>query len=288
MLYSLADVIAMRRIFEMSEGDAEFKRIQGRKLDALLGYCESAACRRKLLLNYFGEAHDGRCGSCGNCLEPCESWDGTIAAQKALSCVYRTGQRFGAGHLADVLMGRRTAKVDRWGHGRIKTFGVGKELDKTAWMSVFRQLLSAGLLSVDLGQVAGLRLTAESRPVLRGAQKVFFRTDTTASAVRRRKPASTAAAFTIEDGESEALFETLRQLRLEIARRLEVPPYVIFHDNTLKEMAALKPATEEQFLAIKGVGAAKARRYSAVFLDCIRTGQVDLSRHMDRIIGVTS
>jgi ATP-dependent DNA helicase RecQ len=288
MLYSLADVIAMRRIFEMSEGGAEFKRIQGRKLEALLGYCESAACRRKLLLNYFGEAHDGRCGSCSNCLEPCETWDGTIAAQKALSCVYRTGQRFGAGHLADVLMGRRTAKVDRWGHGRIKTFGAGGELEKTAWMSVFRQLLSAGLLSVDLGQVAGLRLTAESWPLLRGEQKVFFRTDIAASAARRRKPSSTAPAFTIEDGESEALFETLRKLRLEIARQLGIPPYLIFHDNTLKEMAALKPATEEQFLAIKGVGAAKARRYSAVFLDCIRNGEVDLFRHMDRINGVTS
>jgi ATP-dependent DNA helicase RecQ len=158
MSHSLSDVIAMRRIFELSEGNDEFKHIQRKKLDVLLGYCESVGCRRKLLLNYFGEKYDESCKACDNCLSPVETWDGTVATQKALSCVYRTGQRFGAGHLANVLMGKQTQQVQRWNHGHIKTFGVGKELDKNSWMSVFRQLLSAGLLSVNLGKISSVRL----------------------------------------------------------------------------------------------------------------------------------
>ena len=141
MLYSLSDVVAMRRIFELSEGSNEYKHVKRKKLDALLGYCESVECRRKLLLNYFGENYDGPCQACDNCLNPAETWDGTVAAQKALSCVYRTGQRFGALHLANVLMGKHTKQVLRWNHDRIKTFGIGKELDEKTWMSVFRQLL---------------------------------------------------------------------------------------------------------------------------------------------------
>jgi ATP-dependent DNA helicase RecQ len=283
MLYSLADVIAMRRLFELSEGNEEFKRIQRKKLDALLGYCEAVECRRKILLNYFGEKYDGPCQTCGNCLNPVESWDGTVAAQKALSCVYRTGQRFGAGHLANVLMGKESQQVQRWKHDRIKTFGVGKELDKNSWMSVFRQLLSAGLLSVDLGQIAGIRLTDNSWPVLKGQRNVFFRKDSVYSKTRTAKKPSKATERFFENEESQQLFETLRKLRLDISRQLEVPPYIIFPDKSLKEMAAVKPETVDDFLQITGVGASKSQRYSAVFLDCIRGEKIDLSRYIETI-----
>jgi ATP-dependent DNA helicase RecQ len=283
MLYSLADVIAMRRLFELSEGNAEFKRIQRKKLDALLGYCEAVECRRKILLHYFGETYAGPCQACGNCLNPVESWDGTVAAQKALSCVYRTGQRFGAGHLVNVLMGKESQQVQRWKHHRIKTFGVGQELDKNSWMSVFRQLLSAGLLSVDMGQFAGIRLTDDSWPVLKGERDVFFRKDLEYSKTQTDKKPSKATGRIFINEESRQLFEILRKLRLDISRQLEVPPYIIFPDKSLKEMAAVKPATLDDFLQITGVGASKARQYSAVFLDCIRGEKIDLSRYIPNI-----
>jgi len=283
MLEYYADVIAMRRLFELSEGDDEFKHVQRKKLDALLGYCESVECRRRLLLNYFGEKYDGPCQACDNCLKPVETWDGTVAAQKALSCVYRTGQRFGAAHLANVLMGKQTRQVQRWHHDRIKTFGVGKELDKNSWMSVFRQLLSAGLLSVDLGQIAGVRLCEDSWPVLKGQRNVFFRKDLAYSKTQIDKQPLRATDLALENEESRQLFETLRKLRLDIARQLEVPPYVIFHDKSLKEMAFLKPATKQDFLKITGVGTSKAQRYSEVFLDCIRGEKIDLSQYITKI-----
>ena len=285
MLYSLADVIAMRRLFELSEGNAEFKRIQRKKLDALLGFCEAVECRRKILLHYFGEKYDGPCQACGNCLNPVESWNGTVAAQKALSCVYRTGQRFGAGHLANVLMGKESPQVQRWNHDRIKTFGVGQELDKNSWMSVFRQLLSAGLLSVDMGQFAGIRLTEDSWSVLRGERDVFFRKDSVYSKTQTDKKPLKANEHIFENEESRQLFEILRKLRLDISRQLEVPPYIIFPDKSLKEMAAVKPANLEDFLQITGVGASKAQRYSEVFLDCIRGEKIDLSRYIANIQG---
>ena len=285
MLYSLADVIAMRRLFELSEGNAEFKRIQRKKLDALLGFCEAVECRRKILLHYFGEKYDGPCQACGNCLNPVENWDGTVAAQKALSCVYRTGQRFGAGHLANVLMGKESPQVQRWKHDRIKTYGVGQELDKNSWMSVFRQLLSAGLLSVDMGQFAGIRLTEDSWSVLRGERDVFFRKDSVYSKTQTDKKPLKANERIFDNEESRQLFEILRKLRLDISRQLEVPPYIIFPDKSLKEMAAVKPANLEDFLQITGVGASKAQRYSEVFLDCIRGEKIDLSRYIANIQG---
>jgi len=275
MVYSLADVMAMRRIFELSEGTDEFKHVLRKKLEALLGYCETVECRRKLLLNYFGEKYDGSCRNCDSCLNPAETWDGTVAAQKALSSVFRTGQRFGAGHLADVLMGKQTPQVQSWNHDRIKTYGVGKELDKNTWMSVFRQLLSAGLLSVDMGRIAGLRLTDESWKVLKGQQNVFFRKDSIYSKMKSARQPSKPDKNVFEDEGSRRLFEKLRKLRLDIARKLEVPPYVVFHDRSLKEMALIKPATADDFLRITGVGASKAKRYSEAFLACIQGEKID-------------
>ncbi len=279
MLYSFGDVGALLQLFALSEGGDGIKRIRRKKLDALLGYCESAACRRKLLLNYFDESHDGRCGNCDNCLNPPEVWDGTVAAQKALSCVYRTGQRFGVRHLIDVLTGKATEKIEKWGHDRIKTFGVGKDLDASTWQSVYRQLLSAGLLAVEPGRFSSVRLTDESWLVLKGEQTVFFRKDLSQPKTAKGRRPSKPADLGPETEESRALFETLRNLRLEIAQRLKVPSYVIFHDKSLKEMALARPATASDFSCITGVGATKTRRYSAVFLACIRGEEIVLSQY---------
>ena len=252
MLYSLSDVVAMRRIFELSEGSNEYKHVKRKKLDALLGYCESVECRKKLLLNYFGENYDGPCQACDNCLNPAETWYGTLAAQKALSCVYRTGQRFGALHLANVLMGKHTKQILHWNHDRLKTFGIGKELDEKTWMSVFRQLLSAAFLSVESGQFSGIRLTKKSWTILRGKQKVFFRNDLTYSKAKNDKQPSTSIEGVLNNENKQDLFETLRKLRLKISKQLKVPPYIIFNDQSLKEMALFKPATVNDFLQIKG------------------------------------
>ena len=284
MVYSLADVIAMRQLFELSEGGEEFRNVQRKKLDALLGYCESVECRRKLLLAYFGEKYDGPCNTCDGCLHPVETWDGTVAAQKALSCVYRTGQRFGAAHLANVLVGSETRQVKRWRHDRIKTFGVGRELDRNAWMSVFRQLLSAGFLSVDTGKFAGIRLTGASWPVLKGHKAVFFRKDTPSCSHAGMKRRETKTGDPAPGDEKQRqLFERLRQLRLDIARKLEVPPYVVFPDRSLKEMAVFKPDRADEFLEITGVGALKARRYGEVFMACIRGEEIDIARYIGKI-----
>jgi ATP-dependent DNA helicase RecQ len=274
MAYSLADVVATRALFEASEGSEEFKRIRARQLDALLGFAETIRCRRAVLLGYFGEDYPAPCGNCDNCLEAVETWDGTVAAQKALSCVYRTGQRFGAAHLTDVLVGNASASVSRHRHDRIKTFGAGHDLTAGEWRSVFRQLAAAGLLAVNPGEISGFRLTPKSWPVLKGTQSICFRKDRRPSkTVKSLKAAKTAAAAEVDAFQREgspALFERLRRLRLDIAKGLGVPPYVVFHDRTLKEMAALKPSTEAELLRVSGVGERKAGQYGALFLDAIR------------------
>jgi len=275
MVYSLFDVTALRRMFEMSEGGQEFKYVLQKKLEALLGYCESVTCRRKLLLNYFGETHNGQCGACDSCLNPAKTWDGTVAAQKALSCVYRTGQRFGAGHLTNVLMGNTTPQIERWEHDRIKTFGAGRELDKDTWMSVFRQLLSAGLLSVDMEQISGFHLTDGSWKVLRREREVFFRKDSSVSAKSIEKPLSRSVKDDFADEEDQSLFETLRKLRLDIARHQGVPPYIVFNDKSLKEMAIVKPSNIHEFLKINGVGDSKAQQYGELFLTCIEDARME-------------
>jgi ATP-dependent DNA helicase RecQ len=271
MTYSLSDVVAVRVLMEGSEGDAAFKRLQGRKLEALLGYCETVECRRRALLGYFGEAYLQPCRNCDNCLQTVQTWDGTVAAQKALSCVYRTGQRFGAVHLTDVLVGNRSQSVQRHGHDRIKTFGAGAELSSGEWRSVFRQLAANGLLTVNLAEITSFRLTAASWPVLRGTQSVCLRKDEPPheAAKPARKPA--APVDDAGDERSRLLFEKLRQLRMEISRRLNVPPYVVFHDRTLREMAALRPSTRAELLGITGVGERKAEQYGDLFLGVIQS-----------------
>jgi ATP-dependent DNA helicase RecQ len=267
MLYSLADVIAARQMLLRSEGNDTFKFIQQRKLDALLGYCETTACRRQVLLRYFGETRDEACGNCGTCLDgDMKVWDGTVAAQKALSAVYRTGQRFGAQYLINVLLGQEDERMRRFGHDRLKTFGVGRELSDKQWRSVFRQLIAQGYLSVEMDRRAGFVLTEKSRPVLRGEETVPLREDPAAPRRSRRK---TKAAEVVEDSPAAGLWEHLRALRREIAQHHEVPAYVIFHDKTLKEMAFLRPTTREALLAVSGVGETKADRYGSQFIEAI-------------------
>jgi len=272
MVYSLADVVAMRRLLETSDGDAAFKRIQQQKLEALFGYCEAAACRRQALLGYFGEAYPHACGNCDTCRQEIETWDGTVAAQKALSCVYRTGQCFGAAHLTDILVGNCTERVRQLKHDRLKTFGVGDDLPQAEWRAVFRQLLAGGFLTVDMGKISGFRLTEKSWPVLKGLQPVQFRKDP--HPVKPKRPVKPSSKKILEfenEGDSQ-LFEKLRRLRLEISRELELPPFVVFHDKTLREMAILKPASRAAMLQITGVGEQKLARYGDRFLDAVKAG----------------
>ncbi len=272
MVYSLADVVAMRKLQDQSEGDEAFKRIQQRKLEALLGYCEAVECRREALLGYFGETYPAPCPACDNCSQAVDAWDGTIAAQKALSCVYRTGQRFGAAHLTDILVGNPNKRVLLLRHDRLKTFGAGKELSPIEWRSVYRQLLAAGMLSVNIGKISGYRLTEKSWSVLRSERNVRFRKDP--RLIRNKKVVKVSPKHMPDflDDDARQLFEKLRQLRLDLSKKLGVPPFVIFHDKTLTQMAALRPNSRGELLQINGVGERKAEQFGEDFLNAIRSG----------------
>ena len=271
MVYSLADLVAMRKLQESTEADESFKRIQQQKLESLLGYCETVECRRSVLLGYFGETYPAPCNTCDNCRQPIETWDGTVSAQKALSCVYRTGQRFGAAYLTDVLVGDSNQRIERFGHDRIKTFGVGQELSKAKWRSVFRQLLAAGALTANISEISGFRLTEKSRPILKGDEKIQFRKDTVSIPKKRTIHTAPVRVTELMTTDSQALFEKLRKLRLDISKRLGIPPFVVFHDKTLMEMAAHQPRNREELLRISGVGIKKADRFGDLFLAVINS-----------------
>jgi len=267
MVYSLADVVALRRMLETSDGDEQFKRVQQRKMEAMLGFCETAGCRRQVLLGYFGEAHAGACGYCDTCEGKVETWDGTIAVQKALSCVFRTGQRFGAVYLINVLLGMVDERILGFGHDKISTFGIGKELSEREWKSVFRQLAAAGLISADIEGKGGFRLTPKSGPVLRGEQKFELRKDPVP--VKSKKAAARQAREKAAPADLE-LWERLRTLRLAIAKSQSVPPYVVFHDSTLREMERRRPQSLDELARIPGIGKRKLETYGKQFLDLIR------------------
>jgi ATP-dependent DNA helicase RecQ len=267
MLYGLEDAIKMRQFIEGSDAPEAQKQIERRKLDALIGYCETAQCRRQVLLGYFGENLPRPCGNCDTCLEPAERFDGTELAQKALSCVYRTGERFGAVHMIDVLRGGDSEKIRKFGHDRLSTYGIGKDLSAAEWRSVFRQLVAAGLLAPDI-QHGGLRLGPDCRAVLRGERRVELSRDS----VRERRPRETrkaAAAAGVAPPAAQSLFDALRTKRLALAKAQGVPPYVIFHDSTLLAMAEAKPQDLEALARLPGIGEAKLRRYGAAFLGVI-------------------
>lgn len=269
MVYGLSDVIMLRQILSKSEATDERKLLEKRKLEALLGFCETTHCRRKVLLNYFGEDYQTTCGNCDNCLEPVETWDGTTAAQMALSCAYRTDQRFGVKHLIDVLLGNDTDQIKRFRHDKVSTFGIGKEYSSKQWDSIFRQLVAAGYLTVDMEGYGSLRLTPESRALLRGEQRIALRKDLPP---RPKKIAMTTQSPNAKEifSVDETLLQMLKNIRMQLARSQGVPPYIIFHDSTLIEMQAKKPTTLEAMAEISGVGQQKLVRYGQIFLEAIK------------------
>jgi ATP-dependent DNA helicase RecQ len=270
MTYGMQDVTALMALLEGANLEERQRRIERQKLNALLGYCETVACRRQVLLGYFGEA-SGPCGNCDTCLNPPHTWDGTVAVQKALSCVYRTGQRFGVAYLVDVLMGHMTDRIEQFGHHNLKTFGVGTELGKREWQSVFRQLVAQGHLAVDIEGHGGLHLSDTAPAVLRGEVPVAFRGDMAEAlpARARKERAPSGAADAALAPAEEALWQALRALRLEIAREQGVPPYIIFHDTTLLDMVRRRPRDLAALALVPGVGASKLARYGDRFLVAI-------------------
>jgi ATP-dependent DNA helicase RecQ len=265
MLYGLQDVVRLRQMLDESDAAEEFKRLERHKLDALLGWCEAPGCRRRALLNYFGDTYGDDCGNCDGCLVPAESWDGLEASRKLLSAVYRTGQRFGAAHVVDVLLGKTTDKVLQHQHDQLSVFGIGAEYSSRKWRSVIRQLIVMGHLRADAERYGALVLTDSSRPVLRGETPISFREDP-AQAKARRKPSPRSAEINAEDA---ALWDALRACRRELADEQGVPAYVIFHDRTLQDMLHLRPRDASELLLVNGVGQAKLERYGQRFLDVL-------------------
>ncbi len=266
MMYGLQDVLTLKQMMESSAADEKHKRIERHKLDSMLGFSELTSCRRQALLKYFGDHLQEPCGNCDTCLTPVETWDATVVAQKALSCVHRTGQRFGVNYLSDVLMGKDNERIKTFGHDRLGVYGIGAELNARQWRGVFRQLIARNLLTVDLQGHGGLRLTEECRRVLRGEQVLMLRIEpeNKKTSVRKRKQ---------KPGINESnkyLWEALRACRKKLSEQLGVPPYVIFHDATLMDMLERQPQNRQQFSRISGVGEHKLEAYADEFLSVIQ------------------
>lgn len=270
MTYGLGDVVSMRQMLDNGDAPEARKQVERQKLDALLGFCESTACRHQTILRYFGEAHPGHCKQCDNCLSPVDTWDATKAAQMALSTVYRTGQRFGVVHLIDVLLGKTNPKIQQFNHQQLSTFGIGKELSQQQWSSVFRQLVAAGYLATDVEAYGGLKLTELSRPVLRSEAEVWLRRDSELAKNRVSKAGRSANAKAGYAAVSDdPLWLLLKEKRMALAKEQGVPPYVIFHDSTLLEMVNRKPQSLTDMAKISGVGQAKLERYGDAFLEVL-------------------
>ena len=268
LCYGLGDMVLLKQMIEQSEAGEERKQLERRKLDQLLGYCESMQCRRQVLLAGFGETYPQPCGNCDNCLSPADTWDATQAARKALSCVYRTGQRFGAAHLIDVLRGGEGERIRQFGHDKLSTYGIGTDLDAKAWRGVFRQLVAAGLLQVDAEGFGGLRLTDASRAVLVGGQTVMLRRELPSKKSRDRDGGPrTGLPVGTQD---LPLFRALRDLRARLAKEQNVPAYVIFHDSTLRNIAERRPESMGELAQVGGIGGAKLERYGAEVLEVVR------------------
>ncbi len=266
MAYGMQDVALQHaRIAESAAGEDQ-KILEAQRLTALLAYCEAPRCRRQVLLDYFGEQRQP-CGNCDLCAEPPELWDGTQAAQKALSAIFRTGMRFGVAHLTDILRGKATDKVRQWHHDQLPTFGVGSNLDDHAWKSVFRQLAAAGLVHVDMAEHGALQLTEAAREVLKGRRAVQLRRP-----AKRKTPSPSRSSATVSDlaPADEALFQLLRKWRSDTAREQSVPAYVILHDRTLRELAEVRPISLGQLSGISGMGSAKIEHYGEELLVLIR------------------
>ncbi|HEY5799735.1 MAG TPA: RQC domain-containing protein, partial [Burkholderiaceae bacterium] len=261
MAYGLQDVVLQRRMIDESEADEGFKRVLGQKLDAMLGLCETLHCRRVRLLDYFGEA-SGPCGNCDTCISPPVSFDATVPVQKLLSTIYRVEQRFAAGHVIDVLRGVETDRIKQWRHDQLSVFGIGADRSEAEWRAILRQAIALGLVSVDYDVYNSLKLTDESKPVLRGGQKIELREYQ--KPVKARRDAAKPRSGYVESDLSprdQIVFEKLRWWRMETARAHNVPAYVIFVDATLREIAKAKPGSLAQLRGVSGVGERKLASY---------------------------
>ena len=267
MVYGLQDVVRLQQMQAGSDASEQFKRSERHKLDAMLGLCEVTSCRRKVLLNYFDDEAAAQCGNCDNCQIPPETWDASEAAQKVLSCIYRTGQRFGVAHVTDVLLGKETSKVLQHKHQQLSTFGIGSDTSEPQWRSVIRQLVVRGLLRVDVEGFSALQLTALCRPVLRGEQSLHLRKEELKAPSSRGSKSSRKKSPVLP--EHQQLWDALRECRKRLAEENNVPPYVIFHDATLREMLEARPMSRVDLLTITGVGESKLDKYGSDFIEVI-------------------
>ena len=264
MVYGFQDVTKLRQMLDSAQGDEQHKRVEQIKLNAMLGFCELTTCRRHALLAYFDEAAAEQCGNCDTCLTPVETWDGTEAAQKALSVIYRTDQRFGVSHLVDVLLGKASDKISQFGHDQLSLYGIGQEHSAQAWQSVFRQLVAAGHVVADPERFGGLALTEKCRPLLKGQDTIAFRLDPV------QKTSKKLSKAPLPDDIDVGIWEALRAHRRELAEVQGVPPYVIFHDSTLQAMAEQMPSSLAEFGALLGVGERKLEKYGDGFLQVLQ------------------
>lgn len=270
MAYGLQDVINLRSMMSQSDADEKHKRVENHKLETMLGLAELTGCRRKVLLSYFGDTLEAPCGNCDNCVSPPETWDATNDARKALSCVYRTGQRFGVTYLVDVLLGKLSERIQRFEHDKQSTFGIGTDLSASDWRNLFRQLIARGLLAVDVDGHGSVVLTESSRPVLRGEQSLHFRkVKGNALSSGRTRNTKRKSKIAIND-QDQPLWEALRALRKQLSDLAGVPAYVVFSDSTLADMIAIKPRDENEMSNVNGVGSHKLEQYGDEFLAVIR------------------
>ena len=270
MAYGLQDVITLRKMLQDSNADEAHKRIEYHKLDAMLALCEQVHCRRQSLLGYFGDRLEQPCGNCDTCLEPVKTWDGTLAAQKALSCIHRTQQRYGVGYLIDVLRGKSTERILRATHDQLSTFGIGNDIDEQQWHSVFRQLVARGLVAVDFDRFGALQLTEACRPILRGEQQLMLRKDLKAEKVKAGAERARKTGREFAKADDTLLWNALRAKRKMLAEAQDVPPYVIFHDATLMAMLEAKPSNRREMSLLSGVGERKLELYADEFLAVIK------------------
>ncbi len=270
MVYGMQDVALQRQMIENSDMPEAQKRVVRHKLSSLLNYCETIQCRRKVLLNYFGD-EQGACGNCDICINPPKTIDGTIAAQKMISCVYRTGQMFGAQYVIDVLLGKDDERIQKFGHDKISTFGIGSDYDRVAWQGIVRQLVSQNLLSVDIGNHNELVITEQGADFLKNKRTIQLRLEERPQRSREKLAVKASIATASLSTESDRqLLQLLKDLRLSIARTQNLPPYVIFHDKTLIDMVLIKPKNLDQLAMVHGVGQSKLQKYGDQFLGVIR------------------
>ena len=271
MAYGLQDVVGLRTLAAGSTAPLEIKKREAVKLQQMLGYCETAQCRRQQLLAYFDETMEQGCGRCDNCLQPPATWDATVPAQKLLSCCFRTGQRFGAGYLIEILTGKNSPRMEEQRHDKLSVFGIGADMGLKEWTSVVRQLVASHHLTPCPDGHGGLQLGPEASALLKGETRFEVRRDAQERKTRKTSAARSGNDISFTTPEQQALWEELRALRLQLAREQEIPPYMIFHDSTLREMVLEKPRSADGFSRISGVGRSKLERYGPAFLEVLRS-----------------